>query len=73
MIKFLLSNDKLLHLLSTYAIVKTSKYLGFLPIGIGVAIILSIAKELYDKYIQHEKFDIEDIYADTLGIILATI
>lgn len=38
--------------------------------AIMLAVILSVCKELYDKYIKKTLFDWTDIYADLLGIAL---
>ena len=63
--------DKLLHYLITYFVVITC-YMFNIPIAIAVlcALILSILKELLDKYL-YNGFSIGDLIADILGIISA--
>ena len=45
--------------------------------GFGLSVIIGFAKELFDKYIRHTKFDWVDISADIvgafIGILLMTI
>lgn len=65
--------DKILHFWVNFLIVQTSKWFGYLPIGIVLAFVASFGKELYDKYIKKSKFDWEDILADVTGIITAVV
>lgn len=63
--------DKLVHLNVCYAIAKTFMMLNYRILGIGIAVVLAVAKELYDKYIKKTSFDWYDIIADINGILLA--
>lgn len=38
--------------------------------GFGLAIAVGFAKELFDKYVKHTKFDWVDIVADTVGAFI---
>jgi len=46
---------------------------GLLAIGLFVAFIIGISKELFDKYIRKTFFDIKDVLATSLGSIFFTI
>lgn len=64
--------DKILHTWVNYLIVKCSKELGYLPIGLGIAVVVSLCKELYDKG-HGGKFDWYDIIADVSGMIMGAV
>ncbi len=59
--------DKLLHFIMNFGVVY---FLGDINIflGISIALVLSIGKELYDKF-NGNKIDLKDLLFDALGII----
>lgn len=63
--------DKLVHLNVCYAIAKVFMLYNYRILGICTAVVLAIAKELYDKYIKKTTWDWYDIIADVNGILLA--
>lgn len=69
----LINYDKFLHFLINFSIVQCSIWLDYFHIGVLTAVIVSVAKELYDKYIKKTKFDWYDILADAAGIALASL
>ena len=70
--KFKIESDKLLHFLTTYAII-LSTFLIFhnLLIAVSVATILGVGKEIYD--IKKTGFSKLDLMADGIGILIGTI
>jgi uncharacterized protein YfiM (DUF2279 family) len=63
--------DKLVHLNVCYAIAKIFMMYNYRILGISTAIIVALAKELYDKYVKKTTWDWYDIVADVNGILLA--
>lgn len=61
--------DKILHLLMCYVIVFTFMSFGHPFIGLIVALVLGIGKEIYDK-ISSNKWDWYDLLADLSGMVL---
>lgn len=41
-------------------------------LGVSITFLIGILKELFDKYVQGEKFDIDDIKADVIGTMHGT-
>lgn len=65
------SNDKLLHLLVNLTIVIVFGLLSGIVIGVGLAVIASLSKEVYDEYRPNGSgWDWDDIVADIIGILL---
>lgn len=62
--------DKVIHLAINFLIVNMNYDYLILVI---VAVILSILKELYDKYVKKTYIDKYDLLADACGIILGSI
>ena len=44
-----------------------------MAVGFGVAVAVGVSKELYDRYVQHEVFDWQDIVADVIGAVVGAI
>lgn len=64
--------DKVLHFLACYGVTITFMLTGNWSIGVIIAVILSIAKELFDQW-SYGGFSWGDILADVFGIITALI
>lgn len=65
------SNDKLLHLLVNLTIVIVFGLLSGIVIGVGLAVIASLSKEVYDEYRPNGSgWDWNDIVADIIGILI---
>lgn len=68
----MIETDKMLHGSINFLIVLFGTFIIGLVGALVTAIVVSIAKELYDKYIQKTKFDWADIKADVIGMVLGT-
>lgn len=64
--------DKVLHFLACYGLTITFVLAGNWSIGVILAVILSIAKELFDQW-SYGGFSWGDILADVIGILSALI
>lgn len=64
--------DKVLHFLACYGLTMTFILAGNGSIGVILAVILSIAKELFDQW-SYGGFSWGDILADVIGILSALI
>lgn len=69
--KILVSNDKLLHfLINLFSTILFGLIFGIMY-GISISLLISIGKELYDKFRPNGTgWDWKDIIADLIGIIL---
>ena len=73
--------DKLYHFFCSYtamltftaiAIIKWESPVAWsINFGIAMAILVGVAKELFDLYIKKSKFSVADLVADGFGIIIA--
>lgn len=77
-----ISNDKYAHFIAcqliTWAVSKVMQWCGVSVVlsilaGVFAAMLVGACKELYDKVVQHETFDIEDIKADALGAVVGAV
>lgn len=69
-ISFIKDNDKLKHVLVNFAIVLVVGVFN-LKVGVALAIVASISKELYDKYRPNGSgWDWKDLVADLIGIVI---
>nr|DAX08760.1 MAG TPA: putative periplasmic lipoprotein [Bacteriophage sp.] len=69
-ISLIKGNDKLKHVIINFAIVLIVGVFN-LKVGVALAIVASISKELYDKFRSNGTgWDWKDIIADLIGIIL---
>lgn len=69
-ISLIKGNDKLKHVIFNFAIVLIVGIFN-LKVGVALAILASISKELYDKFRPNgTEWDWKDIIADLIGIIL---
>ena len=64
-------NDKDLHFTVNFLMVIVLAFLFNFLFAIGFALIVSIGKELVDKYIRKTHFSMGDLVADILGIAVA--
>lgn len=69
-ISFIKDNDKLKHVLVNFAIVLVVGVFN-LKVGVALAIVASISKELYDKYRPNGSgWNWKDLIADLIGIVI---
>ena len=62
--------DKVAHFAIWYGLTLTIAILWKIEAGVGIMVMLGVAKEFWDRY-RHGKFSVADIVADILGIALA--
>jgi len=62
--------DKIEHFCVTSIITISVGYFLNLNIGIILSLIFSFSKEIYDYKVKREDFELKDLIADFLGIIL---
>ena len=69
-ISFIKDNNKLKHVLISFAIVLVVGVFN-LKVGVALAMVASISKELYDKYRSNGSgWDWKDLIADLIGIVI---
>lgn len=69
-ISLIKGNDKLKHVIINFAIVLVVGVFN-LKVGVALAIVASISKELYDKYRPNGSgWDWKDLVADLIGIVI---
>lgn len=69
-ISFIKTNDKVKHVLVNFAIVLIVGLFN-IKVGVALAIVASISKELYDKFRPNGTgWDWKDIVADLIGIVI---
>ena len=74
LINLVKTNDKVKHLLCNFIIVIVFGLIFNPVIGLGLALIASLLKEIYDEYRDNgTSWDWNDIVADIIGIILGLI
>lgn len=74
LINLVKTNDKVKHLLCNFIIVIVFGLIFNPIIGLGLALIASLLKEIYDEYRDNGTgWDWNDIVADIIGIILGLI
>lgn len=69
-----IGTDKYLHFIACLSIfLIVNSITESLLLGVTVSMSIGILKELFDKYVQHESFDMSDIKADAIGILYGII
>lgn len=74
LINLIKTNDKVKHLLCNFIIVIAFGLMFNPAIGLGLALVVSLLKEVYDEYRENGTgWDWNDIVADIIGIMLGLI
>jgi uncharacterized protein YfiM (DUF2279 family) len=71
-----IGRDKWEHLIVSYVIVMTFAHLASLGWGIFFGLLFGVGKEVYDEALKGSGgsgFDLEDLIADAVGIIIAVL
>lgn len=69
-----IETDKYLHFIVCLSILLIStNIMKSLIIGFVVTMLIGVLKETFDKYVQKERFDMDDIKADFIGALYGSI